>query len=83
MSRTYSYQVNFEAEKEGYTVTVPALLGCISFGKTIEEATKNIEKAIKLHLECLNAHKKQIPNEVVNKRPFYNAFIQVTLPYAR
>lgn len=83
MGKIYSYQVNFEVEKEGYTVTVPALPGCISFGKTIEEATKNIEKAIKLHLECLKAHKKQIPNEIVSRRPFYSAFIQVTLPYAR
>lgn len=78
----YSYQVNFLPDEGGYTVIVPALPGCLSFGNTIEEATKNAEKAIKLHLECLKAHKKRIPSGL-KKKPFYSAFIQVNLPYAR
>ena len=36
-----------------YVVTVPALPGCISQGKTESEAKKNIKEAIELHLECL------------------------------
>lgn len=78
----YSYQVNFLPDEGGYTATVPTLAGCVSFGKTIEEATKNAEKAIKLHLECLKAHKKRIPNGL-KRKPLYSTFIQVTLPYAR
>jgi predicted RNase H-like HicB family nuclease len=35
----------------GYTVTVPALPGCISEGETREEAITNIEEAIALYLE--------------------------------
>jgi predicted RNase H-like HicB family nuclease len=35
----------------GYTVTVPALPGCISEGETREEAVRNIREAIELYLE--------------------------------
>lgn len=35
----------------GYTVTVPALPGCISEGNTKEEALANIREAIELYLE--------------------------------
>ena len=35
----------------GYTVTVPALPGCISEGETREEAITNIQEAIALYLE--------------------------------
>jgi predicted RNase H-like HicB family nuclease len=39
------------SDEGGFTVTVPALPGCISEGATREEALKNIEEAIKLYLE--------------------------------
>jgi predicted RNase H-like HicB family nuclease len=35
----------------GYTVTVPALPGCISEGNTRQEAISNIQEAIALYLE--------------------------------
>ena len=82
MTKLYSYQINLIPDEDGYTAVVPALTGCISFGKTIEEATRNVEKAIKLHLECLKAHKKRIPDDV-NKKPFYSTFVQVSFPYVR
>ncbi|HIH27135.1 MAG TPA: type II toxin-antitoxin system HicB family antitoxin [Methanoregulaceae archaeon] len=34
-----------------YVATVPSLPGCISQGRTIEEAEENIKEAISLHLE--------------------------------
>ncbi|MDD9952870.1 MAG: type II toxin-antitoxin system HicB family antitoxin [Candidatus Woesearchaeota archaeon] len=37
--------------KEGYTVTVPSLPGCISEGDTRDEAVENIKEAIALYLE--------------------------------
>ena len=39
------------SDEGGYTVTVPALPGCISEGETREEALRNIRKAIELYLE--------------------------------
>jgi len=55
--RGYSYQINLIPEREGgYTVIVPLLPGCVSYGKTVEEATQNATKAIELHLENVTAH---------------------------
>ena len=39
------------SEEGGFTVYVPALPGCISEGKTKEDALKNIREAIELYLE--------------------------------
>ena len=39
------------SEEGGYTVTVPALPGCISEGDTLDEAMVNIQEAIDLYLE--------------------------------
>jgi antitoxin HicB len=58
----YSYQINLIPDEEGgYTVVVPLLPGCVSFGATIEEATANVREAIRLHLENLAAHDQPIP----------------------
>ena len=40
-------------EDDWFVVTVPALPGCISQGKTQKEAIKNIKEAIELHLRSL------------------------------
>jgi predicted RNase H-like HicB family nuclease len=59
MSKELQITVLFEEEVEGgYTVTVPSLPGCVSYGKNLEEANKNIQKAIRLHLSCMKAHSK-------------------------
>ena len=45
-------QVILEASDEGgYTVSVPALPGCISEGDNIDKALANIQEAIELYLE--------------------------------
>ena len=50
------YKAIFDPQEEGgYTVTVPALPGCISEGDTYEEALANIKEAIDLYLESLQA----------------------------
>ena len=47
-------QVILEPSDEGgYTVSVPALSGCISEGDNIDEALANIKEAIELYLEPL------------------------------
>jgi predicted RNase H-like HicB family nuclease len=40
-----------KGEDGWYVVTVPALPGCISQGRTIKEAKQNIKEAISLYLE--------------------------------
>lgn len=43
-----------EKDEENYFVaTVPSLPGCISQGKTEQEALKNIKEAIELHINSL------------------------------
>jgi antitoxin HicB len=60
--KIYSYQINLIPEPEGgYTVLVPLLPGCVSYGASIEEATVNAREAIELHLRNLAAHKEPIP----------------------
>jgi predicted RNase H-like HicB family nuclease len=45
-------KVLFEPSDEGgFTVSVPALPGCISEGDTLDEARQNIRQAIELYLE--------------------------------
>jgi antitoxin HicB len=59
-----TYTVELEPQKEGgYTVTVPALPGCISEGDTLEEALKNIKDAIEGYLKVLAKHGRPIPLE--------------------
>lgn len=61
------YTVIFEpAEEGGYTVSVPALPGCISEGDTFEEATQMIKDAIKGCLQVLKEEKQEIPQEHSN-----------------
>lgn len=47
-----TFTVIFTPSPEGgYTITVPALPGCISEGNTLDEARRNIREAIALYLE--------------------------------
>lgn len=49
-----NFKIFLEQDEDGwYIATVPALPGCISQGKTEEEAKKNIAESIELHLRSL------------------------------
>ena len=41
----------YDPEYKGYVADVPELPGCMSQGKTIEQALKNVREAIALYLE--------------------------------
>jgi len=59
-----SYRILLKKEPEGgYTVTVPSLPGCVTFGETIDEAKKMAKEAIELYIESLKAHGEEIPDE--------------------
>ena len=53
MSRKRQFLVNliFDPEYKGYVADVPQLPGCMSQGKTVEAAIRNVQKAIKAYLE--------------------------------
>ena len=42
--------VIYDEEYRGYVVDVPELPGCMSQGKTVEQALKNVKEAIALYL---------------------------------
>lgn len=51
-------------EKEGgYTVTVPSLPGCVTYGKSIDESISMVKEAIEGYLESLKEHGELIPSE--------------------
>ena len=57
-----NYSVLFQKESEGgYTVIVPSLPGCVTYGKDLEEARKMAREAIELYLESLKEHNEEIP----------------------
>lgn len=63
--KEYSYTVLFEPQLEGgYTVTVPALPGCITEGDTLEEAKAMAKEAIEGYLESLLKDGEPIPEDV-------------------
>jgi len=49
--------------EEGFTVTVPLLPGCVTWGDTLDEAIENAKEAIELYLDSLIAHGEEIPSE--------------------
>jgi antitoxin HicB len=48
--RTYTVVLTPDYESGGFTVTVPALPGCITDGETIDEALERAQEAISLYL---------------------------------
>jgi predicted RNase H-like HicB family nuclease len=57
-----SYKILLKPEPEGgYTVNMPALPGCITYGADLEEAKRNAKEAIELYIESLkNTEKKSL-----------------------
>jgi len=59
-----SYRIMLKKEPEGgYTVTVPSLVGCVTYGDTIEEAMEMGKEAIELYIESLIDHGEEIPTD--------------------
>ena len=59
-----SYRIMLKKEPEGgYTVMVPSLPGCITYGDTVEEAIEMGKEAIELYIESLRAHGDEIPTD--------------------
>lgn len=61
---TLNYRIRLEKEEEGgYTVIVPALKGCVTFGETVEEAIEMAREAIEGYIETLMELGKEIPTD--------------------
>lgn len=63
-TRILKYTVIYTPEQEGgFTVTVPSLPGCVTYGKDLNEAEEMAKDAIRLYLESLQKHKESIPTD--------------------
>ncbi|MBI2908473.1 MAG: type II toxin-antitoxin system HicB family antitoxin [Chloroflexi bacterium] len=51
--------------EEGYTVRVPILPGCITHGRTKEEALERAREAIQGFIEGLEKAGEQVPEETI------------------
>lgn len=64
MMRSLNYRILLRREPEGgYTVIVPTLPGCVTFGETVDEAIAMAREAIELYLEVLQDKGEEIPTE--------------------
>lgn len=62
MATTYHFPVIIEQDEDGmYIATVPALRGCITQGRTLDELDANVKEAIALCLEVEQEAKEDIP----------------------
>jgi predicted RNase H-like HicB family nuclease len=68
--RTYSIVVDPDPDEGGFTVTVPALPGCVTHGETIDECLANAQEAISVYLDDLVASGEPIPEEKEAPRLF-------------
>lgn len=62
MNRTYKINLRKE-EGGGYTVFVPSLPGCITYGETVDEAINMAKEAIELYIEELQDRGEMIPDD--------------------
>ena len=69
--KKYNFTVVYEKQPDGsYVVSVPALPGCHTEGRTFEEAKKMIVDAIRSYVGSLRKHGEAIPKDT-----FKNQFI--------
>jgi predicted RNase H-like HicB family nuclease len=59
-----AYRILLRKEPEGgFTVIVPSLPGCVTYGETMDEAVEMAKEAIELYIESLEAHDEPVPTD--------------------
>jgi predicted RNase H-like HicB family nuclease len=58
--RTFSLVV--VRDGDGYSVEVPAVPGCFSQGRPVEEAVEHAREAIRLHVRAMEADGEPVPD---------------------
>lgn len=62
--KNLNYNLILKPEKQGgFTVIVPSLPGCVTYGRDLEEAKKMAKDAIGLYISSLIKHKEEIPED--------------------
>ena len=64
MLKNLHYNLIIRPESEGgFTVLVPALPGCVTYGKNLEEAREMAKDAISAYLKSVKKHKGDIQHD--------------------
>ena len=59
-----TYKIHLQKEEEGgYTVIVPALPRCITYGEDVDEAISMAKEAIELYISELKDRNEPIPDD--------------------
>lgn len=62
------YRVTVAQDEDGmYAAEVPSLPGCISQGKTRDEALRNVREAVEAYLESLKKHGEPVPPPITEE----------------
>ena len=68
MRHKMKYRVMIEQDEDGiFVAEVPSLPGCVTQGRTRQEAIENAKEAIAVYLESLAAHDEPIPPPIVEE----------------
>ena len=60
-----TYRIILRPEPEGgFTVTVPALPGCVTYGSTLEEANAMAADAVRVYLESMRKHAEPVIDDI-------------------
>ena len=61
---SYTFRIILRPEPEGgYTVLVPALPGCVTYGETVEEAERMAQDAIAGCIAVMREEGEEIPDD--------------------
>ena len=64
MNKYLNYNIILRPEgKSGFTVIVPSLPGCVTYGRNLSEAKKMAADAIKAYIASLKKHREPIPSD--------------------
>ena len=61
--RQYTIIMEPDIDQGGYTVTVPALPGCVTQGETLEQCIERTREAIAGYIESLQSDGLPVPEE--------------------
>lgn len=61
--RRFKILLEWNEDDGGYTVTVPALPGCVTEGDSVQEALENAQEAIAGYLEALKIQGRPLPDK--------------------
>lgn len=63
-TKTLNFNIMLKPEREGgFTVVVPSLPGCVTYGKNLIEAKRMAQDAIRGYVQSLVKHNEPVPSD--------------------